>query len=73
VLRSASGTADLVGSVVADRYHVLKKLGEGGMGQVFLAEHVRMGRKSALKVMSPQMMSDPDAITRFNSVRPRTA
>lgn len=65
-LRSASGTADLLGSVVADRYHITKKLGEGGMGTVYLAEHVKMGRKSALKVMNPGMNTDPDAIARFN-------
>jgi serine/threonine-protein kinase len=65
-LRSASGSNDLVGSIVADRYHVMKKLGEGGMGQVYLAEHVKMGRKSALKVMHPGMKSDVDAISRFN-------
>ncbi len=65
-LRSASQTADLLGSVVADRYHITKKLGEGGMGTVYLAEHVKMGRKSALKVMNPGMNSDPDAIARFN-------
>jgi len=64
-LRS-SNTADLLGSVVADRYHILKKLGEGGMGTVYLAEHVKMGRKSALKVMNPGMNTDPDAIARFN-------
>ncbi len=65
-LRSASASADLMGSVVADRYHILKKLGEGGMGQVYLAEHVKMGRKSALKVMNPGMNQDADAIARFN-------
>jgi eukaryotic-like serine/threonine-protein kinase len=65
-LRSASATADLLGSVVAERYHILKKLGEGGMGTVYLAEHVKMGRKSALKVMNPGMNTDPDAIARFN-------
>jgi serine/threonine-protein kinase len=65
-LRSASSSGDLVGSVVADRYHIIKKLGEGGMGAVYLAEHVKMGRKSALKVMHPGMNSDPDAIARFN-------
>jgi serine/threonine-protein kinase len=65
-LRSASGSTDLVGSIVADRYHILKKLGEGGMGQVYLAEHVKMGRKSALKVMHPAMKSDVDAVSRFN-------
>ncbi len=65
-LRSANVQADLLGQVVADRYHILKKLGEGGMGTVYLAEHVKMGRKSALKVMNPGMNTDPDAIARFN-------
>jgi serine/threonine-protein kinase len=65
-LRSAGGDTDMVGSIVAERYHVLKKLGEGGMGQVYLAEHVKMGRKSALKVMHASMVKDVDAISRFN-------
>ena len=65
-LKSVSGAADLVGSVIADRYLVLEKLGAGGMGQVYLAEHVRMGRKSAVKVMNPGMVHDADAISRFN-------
>ncbi len=65
-LRAQSPTADLVGQVVADRYHIIKKLGEGGMGAVYLGEHVKMGRKSAIKVMNPGMAADPDAISRFN-------
>src|SRR6185437_6341738 len=65
-LRSATPSADLVGAIVADRYCVLRKLGEGGMGQVYLAEHVKMGRKSALKVLHPGLVSDVDAISRFN-------
>ncbi|MDB4892413.1 MAG: hypothetical protein JWL61_4268, partial [Gemmatimonadetes bacterium] len=65
-LRSQSGSTDLVGSIIAERYHVIKKLGEGGMGQVYLAEHVKMGRKSAVKVMNPGMVNDADAISRFN-------
>jgi len=65
-LRAKSPTADLVGQVVADRYHIIKKLGEGGMGAVYLGEHVKMGRKSAIKVMNPGMAADPDAISRFN-------
>jgi serine/threonine protein kinase len=65
-LRSQGGGTDLVGSIIAERYHVIKKLGEGGMGQVYLAEHVKMGRKSAVKVMNPGMVHDADAISRFN-------
>ncbi|MDQ2667920.1 MAG: protein kinase [Gemmatimonadota bacterium] len=65
-LRSQGGGTDLVGSIIGERYHVLKKLGEGGMGQVYLAEHVKMGRKSAVKVMNPGMVNDADAISRFN-------
>jgi eukaryotic-like serine/threonine-protein kinase len=65
-LRSQSGPSDLVGSVIAERYHILKKLGEGGMGQVYLAEHVKMGRKSAVKVMNPGMVQNVDAVSRFN-------
>jgi eukaryotic-like serine/threonine-protein kinase len=65
-LRASSAGQDLLGQVIADRYHVLKKLGEGGMGQVYLAEHVKMGRKGAIKVMTPAMVHDPDAVARFN-------
>ncbi len=64
-LKAESGTA-VVGSVIADRYHVISKLGEGGMGQVYLAEHVKMGRKSAVKLMNPGLDGDADAISRFN-------
>jgi serine/threonine-protein kinase len=65
-LRALDAKADLVGSVIGERYHVLQKLGEGGMGQVYLAEHVKMGRKSAVKVMNKELVNDADAIGRFN-------
>src|SRR5579872_6002346 len=65
-LRSRDAAGELVGTVIADRYHVLEKLGEGGMGEVYLAEHVRMKRKSALKVMHPALASDAAALSRFN-------
>ncbi|MDH4132162.1 MAG: protein kinase [Gemmatimonadota bacterium] len=65
-LRKSGAASDLVGQVIADRYHITKKLGEGGMGQVYLAEHVKMGRHCAIKIMMPGTMADPEAISRFN-------
>jgi serine/threonine-protein kinase len=56
----------LIGQLLADRYRVLRTIGEGGMGRVYLAEHERMGRLSAVKVMSAQMAATPEAISRFN-------
>ncbi len=57
--------ADLIGSVIAERYRIVSKLGEGGMGQVYLAEHVRMKRKSAVKIMRPSLVHEVEALQRF--------
>ena len=66
-LEASAVSADpLIGHILADRYKVLRTIGEGGMGRVYLAEHVRMGRLSAVKVMSPSLAPTPDAIGRFN-------
>src|SRR4029079_6069992 len=54
----------LIGQTIAERYHVISLLGEGGMGRVYLAEHVRMGRKSAVKVLSPDLTFNAEAISR---------
>jgi eukaryotic-like serine/threonine-protein kinase len=64
-LVSPSSQADLVGHVVGGRYRVVSRLGEGGMGQVYLAEHVRMKRKSAIKIMRPALVGDVEALQRF--------
>ena len=55
----------LVGSVIADRYKLLTLLGEGGMGAVYKAEHVRMGKALALKLLRGDFASDAGAIRRF--------
>ena len=65
-LRSKESATDLIGAVIADRYLILSHLGEGGMGRVYLAEHVKMGRKSALKLLHPSLTKDISAISRFN-------
>lgn len=43
----------------------MSRIGEGGMGQVYLAEHVRMKRKSAIKIMRPALVGEVDALQRF--------
>jgi serine/threonine-protein kinase len=62
----SSPSDPFIGQHVADRYQILSLIGEGGMGRVYLAEHVRMGRKSALKVINPALATTADAISRFN-------
>ncbi|MBY0490139.1 MAG: protein kinase [Gemmatimonadaceae bacterium] len=66
-LRSKENEAgDLVGQVIADRYLVQKKLGEGGMGAVYLAKHVRLPKQAAIKVLRPEMLADSASVARFN-------
>jgi serine/threonine protein kinase len=56
---------DLIGSEVDGRYRVLELIGEGGMGKVYLAEHVEIGKRVALKVLHPSYSRMPDLVERF--------
>ncbi|HFE44260.1 MAG TPA: hypothetical protein ENJ18_02035, partial [Nannocystis exedens] len=55
----------LFGTVLADRYRVLDLIGKGGMGKVYLAEHVAIGKKVAIKVLSQAYCHRPDQVKRF--------
>ncbi|MEP6999683.1 MAG: protein kinase [bacterium] len=59
------GEDSLIGRVLADRYHILKRIGEGGMGRVYLGEHVKMNRQCAIKVMSAALVNDAGSAARF--------
>ena len=63
---AAEPSAGLVGQLIGERYQVERRLGQGGMGEVYLARHVLMGRQCALKVMNQALSQDPDAVSRFN-------
>jgi eukaryotic-like serine/threonine-protein kinase len=66
VLRPLHAAADdLVGRIIDERYFLLEKLGEGGMGDVYLGEHVRTQRRCAVKVVSRRHAHDPEALGRF--------
>jgi serine/threonine-protein kinase len=57
------------GAVVGS-YRVLRRLGRGGMGAVFAAEHALLGRQAAIKVLLPAMSADPELVQRlFNEAR----
>ena len=59
------GVDSLIGHILADKYHIIKRIGEGGMGRVYLGEHVKMSRQCAIKVMSPALLNDAESAARF--------
>lgn len=54
-----------IGSLIADRYRVLELLGKGGMGVVYRAEHVHIGRTVALKILLADVAKEAAAFKRF--------
>ena len=56
---------DLVGQILADRYRVVRLVGEGGMGQVYEAQHVNINKRFALKLLRPEIVSNGEAVARF--------
>lgn len=55
----------VIGGVLDGRYRVLEIIGQGGMGTVYEAEHLNIGRKVALKVLKPEHAQKKEAIERL--------
>jgi len=55
----------MVGALLAGRYHIKRLRGEGGMGRVYEAEHIEIGKRVAVKVLHPAYSRTPDLVERF--------
>ncbi len=53
------------GYVIADKYRVINQLGEGGMGQVYLVQHIKTDERFALKILNPSVAKTATTRERF--------
>jgi serine/threonine protein kinase len=63
--KSALSHANMVGQVLDGRYRIVKKLGEGGMSFVYLAHDVAADTRYAIKILSPALSQDANAMARL--------
>src|SRR6188508_979109 len=61
----SSRIRETVGQLVEDRYKLLRLMGEGGMGRVYEAEHIGIGKRVAVKVLHAVFSNAADVVARF--------
>lgn len=64
-IASAGCEIELIGALISGRYRIQERLGEGGMGSVYLAEHTHMKKRVALKLLHPSMHDNAEVQSRF--------
>jgi hypothetical protein len=55
------------GELLADRYRIVRLLGRGGMGEVYLVDDLRLDHQVALKFLPPALAADPRRLAQFHS------
>lgn len=65
--RMASTTSPSGGKLIADRYQLGELVGRGGMGGVWMAEDLKLHRRVAVKLLSPELTARPDVKERFEA------
>lgn len=64
-LESDGEVDPLLGMVLLDQFRLDEQIGTGGMGRVYRAHQIGLGRDVAVKVLHPELTEDPDAVRRF--------
>src|SRR5436190_20809863 len=57
--------SSIVGSVLDGQYQIETLLGKGGMGAVYLARHILLGDRVAIKILPPEVRNNADWLRRF--------
>jgi serine/threonine protein kinase len=60
-----SSSDPLINRTLAGRYRLERLIGQGGMGRVYQALHLTMGKRVALKLLAPELADDPENVDRF--------
>ena len=55
----------LIGTVIGGRYQLLRRIGKGGMGVVYEADHLGIGKRVAVKVLLDKYSDDAEVVARF--------
>lgn len=66
LINISRGSDPLLGKVLAGRFLIIEKLGQGGMGTVYKALHTKMDRICAIKLLNPSILNDESAMPRFH-------
>ncbi len=61
---TSNDTEKMIGAMI-ERWKIKRKIGEGGMGRVFEAEHMEIGRHVAIKILHPVYSRTPEVVARF--------